>query len=185
MLRPARSDAVAISTEARRPAIRVLGQFKQDRDLEVLQSLAAEFNSECDLEIAGRGWPTVEGWRVDSRFVSEQELDELVRSSDAIVIPYKRFYQSGIAIRALEAGTPIVGRAATSLADLYGSDSRLLVSDELVDGDTRSQSWPAAVRHALRDGKREAIDAANAVFNAVVSDWHDWSVNSSAANVRK
>lgn len=185
MLPPTRREVDGTSTDERRPAIRVLGQFKQDRDLEVLQSLAAEFSSEYDLEIAGRGWPTVDGWSVDSRFVTEQELDELVRSSDAIVIPYKRFYQSGIAIRALEAGTPIVGRAATSLADLYGADSQLLVADPLGGDDPKSQPWAAALRHAIRDGKREAFEAANAVFKDVVSDWHAWTVKSTDSKVRK
>lgn len=185
MLPPTRREDEAKPTGERRPAIRVLGQFKQDRDLEVLQSLAAQFSLECDLEIAGRGWPAVDGWNVDSRFVTEQELDDLVRSSDAIVIPYKRFYQSGIAIRALEAGTPIVGRAGTSLEDLYGSDSQLLVAEAGGMDDSGSHSWSAALHHAIRDGKREAHEAATAVFKAVVADWHDWSVKSPSAKVRK
>lgn len=184
MLPPATSGAESKSS-GERPVIRVLGQFKQDRDLEVLRNLATQFSSECDLEIVGRGWPAVNGWNVDSRFVAEQELDELVRSSDAIVIPYKRFYQSGIAIRALEAGTPIVGRAATSLADLYGADSRLLVTEPSGDDDGVGQSWSAALQHAIRDGKREAHEAANSVFESVVSDWRGWTVKSPASSVRK
>lgn len=185
MLPPARRESEPHVTSTGRPAVRVLGQFKQDRDLEVLRSLASQFSSECDLEIVGRGWPAVDGWKVDSRFVSEQELDQLIRTSDAIVIPYKRFYQSGIAFRALEAGTPIVGRAATSLADLYGADSRLLVTEPTADSDLAAQSWSEALRHAIRDGKREAYDAASVVFHSVVLDWQRWSAKSQASAGRK
>ncbi|MEV7135691.1 glycosyltransferase [Arthrobacter sp. NPDC093128] len=175
MLPPLLRESESRIPTVRRPVIRVLGQFKQDRDLEVLQALAAEFEPEYDLEIAGRGWPAVDGWKVDSRFVTEIELDELVRSSDVIVIPYKRFYQSGIAIRALEAGTPIVGRAGTSLVELYGPNSSLLVTDQTEDDGASAQAWAAAVRYAVLHGKNEVADAANAMFKSVAADWQSWT----------
>ncbi|MDR6505101.1 hypothetical protein [Arthrobacter oryzae] len=184
MLSPERREPAPRLAEGRRHAIRVLGQFKQDRDLDVLQTLATQFSAECDLEIAGRGWPAVDGWKVDSRFVTEQELDELVRSSDVIVIPYKRFYQSGIAMRALEAGTPIVGRAATSLADLYGATSPLLVTEPM-NGNVPGQSWSAALDHAIGHGKQEAYEAASVMFQSVVSDWQGWAVKSQVSTRRK
>lgn len=180
MLRPVK-DSQAARRSSRRPTVRVLGQFKQDRDLDVLENLAAELALECELEIVGRGWPSVPGWKVDPRFVSEDEMDDLVRTSDAIVIPYKRFYQSGIAIRALELGTPIVGRAASSLSDLYGHDSRLLVAEPATHTDTDSGSWAAAVRHAIRHGNAEALVAADIYFHSAVSDWSGW-ISASASN---
>lgn len=163
-----------------RPTIRVLGQFKQDRDLEVLEHVSEKLAGECDLEIVGRGWPSVRGWSVDARFVSEDELDLLIRTSEVILIPYKRFYQSGIAMRALEACTPIVGRSGTSLEKLYGADSGLLVKD-----DTKrsvSEAWIAAIRYALHRGRDDAEYAANNFYDYVVSDWSSWSLRLPAAH---
>jgi hypothetical protein len=105
--------------------------------------------------------------------VSESELDELIQSSDAIVIPYKRFYQSGIAIRALELGTPIVGRADTSLSGIYGKSSKLLVRGlESEGGDTHA--WRAAVEYAVTEGATEAAAAAEEKFAAVYREWQCW-----------
>ncbi len=173
MVPPARRDVVGQRQSEYRPVVRVLGQFKQDRDLDVLRGVAEELAKECVLEITGRGWPEVAGWSVDSRFVSEAELDDLVRTSDAILVPYKRFYQSGIAMRALEAGTPVVGRAGTSLADLYGSGSKLLVADFPENG-SHSTAWATAIRHAIVHGSVEVDSSARAFFDAAVVDWTDW-----------
>lgn len=162
------------SAVAPRPAVRVLGQYKQDRDLEVLRLLASELGGQFELEIVGRGWPEVTGWKVDARFVAESELDMLISSSSAVLIPYKRFYQSGIAIRALENGTPVVGRAGTSLDALYGADSKLLVR-EGSDGDTGDvAAWVAAVKYATSVGAFEAVEAGRQHFNDVAADWQQW-----------
>lgn len=169
---------------ARRPVVRVLGQFKRDRDLGALEVLARELKAEVDLEVVGRGWPDLPGWKVDSRFVSELELDELVKSSDAIVIPYVRFYQSGIAIRALESNTPVVGRAATSLADLYGQESRLLLREDPQTGLVDDRAWADAVRYAVTDGRDETIRAALAYHSVAVSEWTAWNGASASVNER-
>lgn len=153
-----------------RPRVRVLGQYKHDRDLDLLKSLAARLSAACDLEIIGRGWPHVEGWRVDPRFIAEDELDDLISSSAAIVIPYRRFYQSGIAIRALEHAVPIVGLASTSLQDLYGPVSRLLVRE--TGGGVRDvQAWVDAVEFALEHGRKEALCAAKSYQARATRDW--------------
>jgi GT2 family glycosyltransferase/glycosyltransferase involved in cell wall biosynthesis len=183
MLRPNGRNETGSHPQKARPVVRVLGQFKQDRDFDALKAIASELD-DCALEIVGRGWPTVAGWSVDARFVSEEEMDDLIRSSDVIVIPYKRFYQSGIAIRALEAGTPIVGRAASSLADMYGADSSLLVSESHSAESTEPDPWTSAVRHAIRNGAGEAQAAANKFFDAAVSDWRTWISESVADRKR-
>lgn len=174
MLPPMTAPAEATRHGRERPVVRVLGQYKRDRDLGALEALASQIASEIDLEIVGRGWPDLEGWKVDSRFVSEQELDDLIRSSAAIVIPYLRFYQSGIAIRALESNTPIVGRAATSLADLYGQKSRLLIPEDPKTGLVDDRFWADAVRYAVAEGREEAVSAARAYHLVAVSDWRSW-----------
>lgn len=174
MLPPISRSFKAEVSRPSRPVVRVLGQYKQDRDMEVLCALGKDLAGNCRLEVVGRGWPPVPGWTVDARFVSEPELDELIQSSDAVVIPYRRFYQSGIAVRALELGTPIVGRAGSSLSGIYGSDSRLLVQDhEGLDVDARA--WRQAVEHAFSEGGSEARAAAEKKFITVRNDWQRWA----------
>lgn len=173
MLRPGTAMPLPEGTPEK-PVVRVLGQYKRDRDLGALEALAAHVGDDMVLEIVGRGWPNLEGWKVDSRFVPEGELDKLVLNSDAIVIPYLRFYQSGIAIRALESKTPIVGRAATSLADLYGGNSKLLVHAESETGHVDDRSWVAAVQYAVTQGQIDAAEAAANYYAAALSDWRSW-----------
>jgi glycosyltransferase involved in cell wall biosynthesis len=174
MLPPVEEDCKENDGDQGSPVVRVLGQFKRDRDLGALVALAEELGPDVQLEIVGRGWPELEGWKVDSRFVSEAELDELMRTSSAVVIPYVRFYQSGIAIRALESNTPIVGRAETSLADLYGRNSRLLVTEDPATGVVNEHSWVEAVRYAVAAGREEAARAAAAYHSVAVSEWGAW-----------
>lgn len=114
----------------RRRVIRVLGQYKPSRDLSALVQIAEDERlSGFTCEIVGRGWPSVPGWTTDARFVPEAEMDRLILTSSSVVIPYSRFYQSGIAIRALELGCPVVGPSDSSLADIYGADAENLTHD--------------------------------------------------------
>jgi glycosyltransferase involved in cell wall biosynthesis len=149
------------------PVVRVLGQFKPDRDVPGLAALAAELDGRCRLEIVGRGWPAVPGWAVRDAFVPEGELDELLATSDAVVIPYRRFYQSGVALRALEHGVPVVGPAASSLATLCGPSSRLLVGPD---------GWAESVAYAVSpDGRAEARDIARRWRAHAVAVWSAWA----------
>jgi hypothetical protein len=156
--RPSASRRVA------RPVIRVLGQFKADRDVAALERLAREGPGEWTYEIVGRGWPAVAGWHVDARFVPEAEFEELLTTSSAVLIPYRRFFQSGVAVRAVELGTPVVGPADSSLADLLGTGSPWLVRD----GD-----WRAATTAALGDASALA-EIAERAHRHVVAGWRDW-----------
>ncbi|MEK0153956.1 glycosyltransferase [Arthrobacter oryzae] len=156
--------------------IRVLGQYKQDRDVDVLRSLAAALGHGFSLEIVGRGWPAVPGWLVDARFVPEEELALLARTSDVILIPYKRFYQSGIAVRAVECGTPVVGRARTSLADVFGESSRLLVGDESLVDANPMKPWTDAVRYAIEHGREETCIAGERMYDRAAREWKSWTI---------
>lgn len=125
-----------------RPTIRVIGQWKPSRDLVAMTSVAsASYTLPPRFEVVGRGWPSVEGWATFDRFIPEEELDALIRDSKVIMVPYSRFYQSGVAIRALENHRPVVGPAASSLSDVYGEHAPTLV---------RNNDWVGAVREALR-----------------------------------
>jgi glycosyltransferase involved in cell wall biosynthesis len=100
----------------------VCGQYKPARDLELLVSLAPQLRARgFRLLVVGRGWPQLPGWEVDDRFLSEIELDQRIAGSAALLIPYSRFYQSGIAVRALELGVPVVGPRQPFLMELFGA----------------------------------------------------------------
>lgn len=165
VLRPTERHEDRLSSEP--PVVRVLGQYKRDRDLAALGEIAEAVNDSALLQIHGRRWPKVAGWEVDSRFVPEEELDELLGSSAAIVIPYRSFFQSGIAIRSIEAGTPVVGPRESSLAEIFGSNSPLLVSER--------QSWAAAVRSAISSDRVVVRDTAETWWNKNVMEWKRWA----------
>lgn len=149
-----------------RPVVRVLGQYKPDRDLELLAEVGARLGTTHRLEIIGRRWPVVDGWSVTDDFVSEERLDDLMATADAVLVPYKRFFQSGIAIRALELGTPAIGPVGSSIADLY-PDDRYLASDS-------AASWCRAITTATSADPaaiRELAVRADGVCRAAWSRW--------------
>ncbi|MDR6169990.1 hypothetical protein [Curtobacterium sp. SORGH_AS_0776] len=157
---------VTVSTPGDRPVVRVLGQFKPDRDLALLAGIGQEIGHSHRLEIVGRRWPEVDGWSVTDAFVDEDRLDELLATADAVVVPYKRFFQSGIAIRSLEVGTPAVGPAGSSIADLYPDDRYL--------GDGSVSSWCDAISSASaaeRDETRAVASRADRVCRAAWAEW--------------
>ncbi|SMG16073.1 glycosyltransferase family 2 protein [Agreia pratensis] len=149
--------------------VRVLGQFKKDRDLGALAAIGEALHDEFDLQVVGRGWPPVPGWTVESRFASESEMDELLQSSAAVVVPYRRFYQSGIGIRCLEHGTPLVAPAQDFLVEILGTGA-----PGLVEGDARS-SWVDGVRQAMDAGRDPVIAAAAEWHTKCLRAWTDWA----------
>lgn len=150
--------AESIST-ARGNAVRVMGQFKEARAIEPLISIAGSGVSGCTLEIFGRGWPSVQGWDVRDEFLPEAEFDQLLRTASCIVLPYQRFYQSNVAIRAIESQVPIVAVRHSQLVDLFGENHPGFVED----GD-----WAAAVRRAVSmDASTLRIQSAEARERAV------------------
>lgn len=91
------------------PRVLVAGQYKPTRDVDLLGELghllaASGFKP----TILGRGWPEISGWSIRSEFVSEEELERQISGAAVLLLPYTRYFQSGIALRALEMGTPIV-----------------------------------------------------------------------------
>lgn len=148
ILRPESDDAPTPS----RKIVSVLGQYKADRDVAAMEQISSAFGSDIHFRAVGRRWPEVPGWTVRDEFVEEGELDRLIDESSCVVIPYLRFYQSGIAIRSLERSVPVVGPSGTSLDELLGSDSPLLVKN--------SSDWPRAVESALMTGRADSSRAA-------------------------
>lgn len=170
---PILPPAESHSTDSTRPVVRVLGQYKPDRDVSLLQQIGSRLAESHQLEILGRGWPDIAGWSVTEGFLSEADMTAAVLSSDVVVVPYSRFFQSGIAIRALEHGIPVVGPRESSLKDLLGEHSSFLVSSH-----AREQSgapWVTAIREASSPASRaEALRASRAIRSLTVESWGTW-----------
>jgi hypothetical protein len=153
----------------RQPLVRVFGQFKPDRDLEALAAVGNTLHGSAVLEVYGRGWPEIEGWSVVSEFIEENRLTELIAESSVVVIPYKNFFQSGIAIRALELGVPFVGPKASVLSEMLGAGSPLLVDEG------GPELWVDAIWYASGSGQREVVDAGKRWRETNVAAWTDWA----------
>ena len=140
----------------RRTMVSVCGQWKPARDLRLLQglgpSLAAQGRSPV---IAGRGWPPVAGWQLRDEFLSEEGLDGQIAASACVVLPYARFFQSGIAVRCVELGTPVVGPRHPFLEDLLGP------------------SWPGLVDSDEPEAWRDAVGAVEGMSPADLAGVHE------------
>lgn len=111
----------------------VAGQYKPARDVELLLRLGPSIRRlGLEPRIIGRGWPPLDGWTIDARFVSEDELDSSIANAAALLLPYSRYFQSGIAVRAVELGTAVVGRRTEFLSGLVGSSYAGLVDSDAV-----------------------------------------------------
>lgn len=116
------------------PSVLVAGQFKPSRDLDLLAALGPRLRSAgWSPRIVGRGWPAVPGWDVDDRFVNETELDDLLGRAWAFLLPYRGYFQSGVAVRALENGTPTIGTDTWFLRQLQGTSDTSVPAGEGAD----------------------------------------------------
>jgi hypothetical protein len=102
---------------------------------------------------------------VTSAFVSEREFNRLIVTSSAVVIPYRRFFQSDVALRCIEMGTPVVGPRDSSLAELLGPDSPCLVSDG---------AWGPAIDAAVRSSATETFHTAQKLYDETLRRWRHW-----------
>jgi hypothetical protein len=148
--------------------ILVIGQYKADRDLGLIRYVGNHFHDEADLRIAGRGWPNLEYWDVEDRFLSEQEFCDEIASASLVLIPYRRFFQSGVAVRCVEMGIPFVGPKGSSLDQLVGSDS-VMVQD-IDDKD----AWVDAIQKVFTMGHAEIAPLMDRYLNSCCSRWSEW-----------
>ncbi|MGC5248690.1 glycosyltransferase [Gordonia sp. DT219] len=152
--------------ECGRPLVLVFGQYKPDRDVELLRRLGQNISQSFRLQIVGRGWPDVPNWETDDRFVPESEVDALLCSAAVVLIPYTRYYQSGVAFRCVELGVPVVGGRNPSLVDLLGSDSPLLVRDV-----ASTREWGAAIVFAIASGREWVTQRKSVLLEDSTADW--------------
>jgi hypothetical protein len=153
----------------RRQSILVFGQFKPDRDIALLTRLGDQLASEYELNIVGRRWPTVPGWNVRDEFIPEAEVEPLLSAASVVLIPYRRFYQSDVAIRCIELGVPVVGLASSSLREMLGADSPLLVPRD------DAESWVDTIRSAARTGRAAVRQSRTSLYEETLSAWAAWA----------
>lgn len=147
-----------------KPLVLVFGQYKVDRDIPLMEEIASELGDRCDLRVVGRGWPAVLGWEVKAAFIAEREVTRLLESADVVLVPYRRFFQSGVALRCVECGTPVVAPVGSSAATLLESAPELLAGPTAVD-------WVRAIEAAI-DMPPERIDQIRAVYEAnTLASW--------------
>ena len=140
-------DEQRLTPKTSRPSVVVAGQYKPARDLELLAQLGPRLrDAGWTTTIVGRGWPPVPGWDVDDRFVPEDELDDLLGAAWALLLPYREYFQSGVAVRALENGTPTVGESTSFLDDLQPAHERLRVPVGAC-----AEAWLEALSHVTDD----------------------------------
>lgn len=145
-----------VVTGARTDRVLVLGQYKPARDLDIMARIAAPLRAGgWQPTLAGRGWPSMAGWDVVGGFLSEAEFDDLLGSAAAVLLPYKYYFQSGVALRALENGTPVVGRETGFLSQILGQ--RFPGAVEHWDD---PEAWVRGVHNAVEQRDIQLIGAA-------------------------
>lgn len=146
----------------------VLGQYKPTRDLELMTAMAdCAKKAGWVLVVAGRGWPDIPGWVVVNNFLTEAEFCHLLSAARAVIVPYRNYFQSGVAIRALETGIPVVGRSSGFLNSILGDQFPGTVGD----GDC-PDSWVHAL-NAAASGREHQLQAANRYAVQGVEIWRD------------
>ncbi|SDE19519.1 hypothetical protein SAMN05421872_116117 [Nocardioides lianchengensis] len=164
VLRPDANTAASATGSA----VRVLGQFKRDRNVDLLRALGPILSEDYELSIHGRGWPDVPGWKVQNEYVDETTLDRLIAQSSVILIPYTRFFQSGIAVRAVEVGTPVVGPRDSWLSELLPNRS-----EELPAGNDPT-IWAESIRKAAIPANGELANQLHAqVYEEARTRWRE------------
>lgn len=101
----------------------VAGSYKPARALSVLRDLAVRAPERgVTLVLIGAGWPELPGWLQRNDFVTEEEFSQAISRSTALLVPYERYEQSGVAFQAYELGVPVIGKCHEQLDHMYGKD---------------------------------------------------------------
>jgi hypothetical protein len=162
---PAVEEAAAMAPLSA-PIVLVAGQFKPTRDVDLLSALGPELReSGFRPRIVGRGWPELAGWEVRDGFLSEADFDLELRAASVLLVPYRRYWQSGVALRALENGTDVVGARTEFLAKVLGADH-----PGLIGGDPDASAWLSAIE-ATVDGSSRLAERRRVYKDAVDESW--------------
>ncbi|MCU1603206.1 MAG: hypothetical protein JWO22_3915 [Frankiales bacterium] len=155
---------LAPHAEPRRPegAVLVLGQYKPSRSRAVLDELARDASLEGARQIWGRGWPPMTGWDVHDEFLPESRFVEVLSTARCLVLPYDRYFQSDVSLRALERGLPVVASRHPFLEDILGADW---------PGFVGADGWGAAVHRVVRVPEEEVFELAASAWQRAIEAW--------------
>ena len=112
------------------------GQIKDAKGLDILLGAMSKTDSSIHLIIAGRVWQTSfdkyeqaiahyglkDRVQAHIRFITDDERDELFTACDAIILPYKIIYQSGVMQVAMSYRIPIVSSDIPPFREMMGND---------------------------------------------------------------
>jgi glycosyltransferase involved in cell wall biosynthesis len=161
MRTPKADDSIHLSRR-----VLVLGQFKSERDLDVMAAIGPILREQgWEPTVAGRGWPSVAGWNVVSDFLSEEEFHSMLASSAVVLLPYRKYFQSGVALRALEIGVPVVGSQTGFLTSVLGTNFPGAIANWDEPND-----WLAAIESAI-SSRSVQLEAAAKYAERGVVEW--------------
>jgi len=131
-----------------RPTVLVAGQYKPERHLDLLAVLGPQLSAlGFAPRIVGRGWPreSLPGWDIHNSFVPDGELAAEIAAAALVLIPYRRFFQSGILLRAIESSVPVIAPDCSFVRDVLGPSSPWIVRTD------DARAWSKAAIHAADD----------------------------------
>lgn len=154
-----------LGPESADPLVVVAGQYKKERNLDLLAALGPSLvASGLRPEIHGAGWPTkIPGWTVHDGFLTEEQLESVLSQAWVVLLPYRRYFQSGIAIRALEQGTLTVGTRTGFTEDLLGP-----ANPSIVDDLDSADDWHRAITETI--ATKQTVPKVFADYRARVDD---------------
>jgi len=143
----------------------VIGQYKPARDLDLMSIIGPQLlTAGFEPRVTGRGWPALDGWTVVDAFLSAEDFKRELSSALCVVIPYRFYFQSGVAVQALELGVPVVGYPTDFLKSLVGEDYPGLVRGE------DAGAWVSAVEAC----QGVSANDAGRIASKVSQSWRDW-----------
>lgn len=147
------------------PVVLVAGQFKPSRDVNLLATLGPQLRRRgYRPRIVGRGWPTIAGWERHDRFLTEEEFLGSIRAAHVVLVPYRAYWQSGVAVQALEQATPAVGYRTEFLQYLHGDSHPGYVNGFAVE------EWLAAIERTAFPTDQAAIEASRIAYQTKVDE---------------
>ncbi|MGX9961729.1 glycosyltransferase family 4 protein [Roseomonas sp. F4] len=170
---PVRVAPAAVATR-----LLFFGRFRGYKGLDLLRdafALLRQSHPEVTLRVVGEGdaarlasgLATLPGVRLESRWVAEAEIPELLAESDVVVLPYREASQSGIVPQALAMGLPVVATPVGGLTEQVRPGRGGVLAEAVT-----AEAFAEALAGLLRPGRLDALRAEARQAGAAESDWN-------------